>query len=60
MLEIVNVLPESTAARLGLKPGDAVVSINGEEIHDVIDFRFFAADEQLSLAVQKKNGSIIK
>lgn len=60
MLEIINVLPGSTAARLGLKPGDAVISINGEEIHDVIDFRFFAADERLSVAVQKKIGSSIK
>jgi putative radical SAM enzyme (TIGR03279 family) len=60
LLEIINVLPGSTASRLGLKPGDAVVSINGEEIHDVIDFSFFAADEQLSLAVQNKSGSIKK
>lgn len=60
MLEIVNVLPGSTAARLGLKPGDTVVSINGEEIHDVIAFSFFSADERLSLAVQKKIGGMIK
>ncbi len=60
MLEIINVLPGSTGARLGLKPGDAVLSINGEEIHDVIDFSFFSAEERLSLAVQKKAGSMIK
>jgi putative radical SAM enzyme (TIGR03279 family) len=60
LLEIVNVLPGSTAMRLGLESGDAVVSLNGEEICDVIDFRFFAADERLSLVVRKKDGSTKK
>jgi putative radical SAM enzyme (TIGR03279 family) len=60
LLEILSILPGSTAARMGLKPGDSVISVNGEEIHDVIDFRFFSADERLSLAVQKKSGSLIK
>lgn len=56
MLEIVNVLPGSTAARLGLQSGDNIVSINGEDINDVIDFQFFAADERLRLVVQKQGG----
>jgi len=56
LLEIVNVLPGSTAARLGLQPGDSIVSINGDDIHDVIDFQFSAADERLCLVVQKQGG----
>lgn len=56
MLEIVNVLPGSTAARLGLQRGDSIVSINGEDINDVIDFQFSAADEHLRLVVQKQDG----
>lgn len=56
MLEIVNVLPGSTAARLGLQRGDSIVSINGEDINDVIDFQFSAADERLRLVVQKQDG----
>ncbi len=58
MLEILNVLAGGTAARSGLKPGDAIVSINGEEINDSIDFSFFSADEQLSLVIQKKDDGI--
>ncbi|HXY55624.1 MAG TPA: DUF512 domain-containing protein [Nitrospirota bacterium] len=57
MLEIMNVLPGSTAALLGLQTGDAIVSINGEEIHDIIDFQFSAADESLSLVVRKQDGT---
>ncbi len=60
MLEIVNVLPGSAAARLKLKPGDAVVAVNGEPINDVIDFTFYAADERLSLDVRRTNGRILK
>jgi putative radical SAM enzyme (TIGR03279 family) len=56
LLEIMNVLPGSTAAQLGLQAGDSIVSINGEEIHDAIDFQFFAADERLCLVVQKRDG----
>ncbi len=56
MLEIVKVLPGSTGALLGLQTGDSIVSINGEEINDVIDFQFFAADERLYLMVQKQDG----
>lgn len=60
MLEIVNVLPGSTAARLGLKPGDVIVSVNGEAIYDVIDFKFYSADERLSLVVRREDGGISK
>ena len=56
MLEIVNVQPGSTGARLGLQSGDSIVSINGEDICDVIDFQFSAADERLRLVVQKQGG----
>ena len=60
MLEIVNVLPGSGAERLGLKPGDAVISVNGHDICDVIDFRFYAAEEQISITVRRGAGGIKK
>ncbi len=58
MLEIARVAPGSIADGLGLRPGDQVVSINGEMINDVIDYRFSVADERISLAVKKKSGEI--
>jgi len=36
-------------------PGDIIVSINGHEIRDSIDFRFYAAEERIELLVRKKN-----
>lgn len=60
MLEIVSVLPGSTGERLGLKPGDSVISVNGQEVTDLIDFHFLSSDERLILLVQSKDGSARK
>ncbi len=57
MLEIIDVLPGSTAARLGLKTGDVVVSVNGKSIQDVIDFKFFSTEERLALVIQRRDGT---
>ncbi|MCX7682649.1 MAG: DUF512 domain-containing protein [Anaerolineae bacterium] len=50
---ISAVLPGSLAARLGLRPGDEVIAINGFLLRDVIDVRFYAAEEQLTLQVRR-------
>ncbi len=56
MLEITDVLPGSTGARLGLHPGDSIVAVNKQEINDVIDFQFAAAEERLKLVVRRRTG----
>ena len=57
MLEICRVLPGSTAARYGLKRGDRLVSVNGSEVHDSIDFLFHASEERLSLVITSQKGT---
>ncbi|HLQ78352.1 MAG TPA: DUF512 domain-containing protein, partial [Terriglobia bacterium] len=42
-LRVVAVDPESLASRIGLKPGDEIVELNGKPLLDVIDFQFQAA-----------------
>jgi putative radical SAM enzyme (TIGR03279 family) len=54
MLEIKHVHDGSIAGDLGLKPGDRVISVNNHEIYDEIDFRFYAAEENIDLLVQKE------
>jgi putative radical SAM enzyme (TIGR03279 family) len=58
LIEIVDVLPDSTAAKYGLKRGDRIVSVNGRAIRDSIDFQFLASDERLSLQVRKPDGTL--
>ena len=50
---IAEVRSGSIAAELGLQPGDALLSINGHVLRDVIDYRFYGAEEELELAVER-------
>ncbi len=58
MLEILTVLPESIAAQSGFKPGDRIVSINGEDVCDDIDYKFFVADEHIIVKLRTKQGRL--
>jgi len=51
MVLITDVLPKSRAARLGIACGDLLVSINGKEINDVLDYRFYLADKKITLKI---------
>ncbi len=50
-VKIRHVPKESPFYRAGLRSGDVVNSINGEEVSDELDFKFFAADCLLELSV---------
>ena len=49
MVTIQSVAPHSRAEKAGLLPGDALLTINGNEINDVLDYRFYLADTLVSL-----------
>ncbi len=48
-VEIKAVEPESYGFKAGLMAGDTLVSINGNEIFDVLDYRFYIQGRKLSL-----------
>lgn len=41
----------SIAEEIGIVPGDEILSINGERMEDVIDYRFLIADEEVQVVV---------
>ena len=49
MVKITSVESGSRAARAGLLAGDTLVSINGNEINDVLDYRFYLAERSVEL-----------
>ena len=49
MVKIVGVDKGSRAERAGLVDGDVLISINGREINDVLDYRFFLAERSIEL-----------
>ena len=53
---IQNVEAKSPAARARIQAGDTLLSINGREINDVLDYRFFIPDSKLSVTVQTAKG----
>ena len=53
---ISRVFPGSIGEELELEPGDILVSINGQPVEDVFDYRYLMNDELVELLIRKKNG----
>ena len=51
MVTITDVAQNSRAARKGIIAGDVLVSINGREISDVLDYRFFLTNTEITLSL---------
>lgn len=57
-LHIESVEPGSIAAEIGVQPGDRLLSLNGNTVKDLLDYRFHAGEEALLLEVSKPNGEV--
>ena len=55
---VTSVMPDSIAEEVGIEINDILLSINGEKIVDIIDYRFLASDEEIVLEIEKPNGEI--
>lgn len=55
---ISKVYKNSIADELGIEVGDLLISINGESIHDIIEYRFLLSDEYLEVEIQKQNSEV--
>ena len=51
MVKITEVSKNSRAAKKGVLAGDLLVSINGREIADVLDYRFFLTNTEVTLSL---------
>jgi putative radical SAM enzyme (TIGR03279 family) len=60
MIKVTAVQPESIAEELGLRPGSELVSINGRELEDFLDWEFLTAEEELLLFVRQPDGEEIE
>ena len=54
MVKILAVLPNSIAAHAGIHGGDTLVSVNKKEIRDVLDYRFYLTDTNVSLSLLRQ------
>ncbi len=53
MVKITGVAPHSRAEKKGIVAGDSLLSINGREICDVLDYRFFLTDTVVELLLSR-------
>ena len=55
---ISKIKPNSIAMELGLEAGDKLVSINGSEVHDIIDYKYLITDEDIVVEIEKNQGEL--
>ena len=55
-VEIYGIQPRSLAERAGMEKGDRLISMNGHEIIDVLDYRFFETNTHLTVVFEKPDG----
>jgi len=60
MIKVTAVQPESIATELGLREGTELLSVNGRELDDFLDWEFLTADEQFLLHVRQPDGEEIE
>jgi putative radical SAM enzyme (TIGR03279 family) len=59
LLEILEIEPESIAEELEIQPGSKLISINGKEINDELDYRFQNNGEELEVLIDQDGESTI-
>ena len=53
MVTITGVEKASPAAKHGILPGDILISINGHDINDVLDYRFRLTEKKITLLIHR-------
>ena len=56
--KITEVLPDSIAMELEIEPGDFLLTIDGQQIKDVFDYRYLISEEYIAVQIEKADGEI--
>ncbi len=59
-VKIFNVAQGSPCWKKGFRAGDSLVSVNGNEINDVLDYRFYTDEQKLKLCRVTSDGKMKK
>ena len=55
---IQKVKKGSIAEEMDIEPGDILISINGNKVQDIIDYKYLISDEYLEVEIEKENGEV--
>jgi putative radical SAM enzyme (TIGR03279 family) len=53
-----EVTPDGAADLAGIQPGDLLKTINGNPVRDLLDYQFYAAEERLTLGIDRNGREI--
>ncbi|MGV8984453.1 DUF512 domain-containing protein [Clostridium sp.] len=56
--QIAKILPGSIAEEIELEVGDRLISINGNAVIDIIDYKFLITDELINIEIEKADGEV--
>lgn len=56
MVRISRIHPGSLAEEIGLQPGTELLTVNGRDLNDFLDWEFLGADEELVIDARLPNG----
>ena len=59
MIRVQSVEPGTIGEELGLRTGTELLTVNGRELDDFLDWEFLTADEQFLLHVRQPDGEEI-
>jgi putative radical SAM enzyme (TIGR03279 family) len=60
MIKVVAVQPQSIGSELGLAPGTELLTVDGRELEDFLDWEFLTAEEEFVLHVRQPDGEEIE
>ncbi len=55
-VKIYAVEPSSAAEKAGIQAGETLISMNGNDIYDVLDYRFYEISTKLSISLENSKG----
>ena len=58
MVEITGIEKNSYAAKAHIVAGDILVSINGNPITDVLDYRFYITEKKLDITLDRRGETV--
>ena len=59
-VKIISVDKGSPADKAHIKPGDSLVSINKNAIHDILDYQFYSSEEKLKVQLEDRTVTVKK
>ncbi|MFO7809843.1 MAG: DUF512 domain-containing protein [Candidatus Delongbacteria bacterium] len=56
MLKVTAIEKDSSAFKEGISKGDQILSVNGNDVDDALDFNFYSSEENITLLLAGKTG----